>query len=605
MFKQYGLNIYDFDIYSRRIGFIYNRKDKIGTFFGLFMTFLYVIITLVLFVYYSIKTIERLEVKSHESTVYSQGLPSLNINPNLFYMAFGLENPVSLVRFIDERIYHPEVTFIKKEKVNGIQVIKEIISLEVERCDIQKFEENYQDQITPSELNNSYCLKDFNLTLVGGSKYNQSSYIEIKMHPCVNNTQNNNFCKSQNIIDSYLTSGYFSISIKDIGLNPLNYSYPIIPTIQYLKTNVDITMCRESLIYIGITEIHTDEGLFSNSIKKQQFLQYRKYSQSFYFINKTQYLNGNEIFSGQIKLEEYIHVQKREYTKMSEVFSITGGYMQLISTIFNLVNLFINNLSVEKKILNKLFNFNIKQRKLVLNIKYGKKLNCFIRSNKGDISAFIPFEAKKSLNHLNIINFGINNNLQKNDILISKTNVDNNSNNFFTTLDPFKKIKKINSKLIKNNSDKGLAQKIEQIQNNNNNKNPIFIEQNIINRSKMIMLFEDDDLNGSQISKILKRKIKKNINSNYNNDYHDIKLKEKETINEVGFNFFDYFCCIGKRVNKNFNIRVFNFGINFYRNQMNIINFFNILLLTEIMLTQFIYKKTNILNQIVDIPLKQ
>ena len=151
-----------------------------------------------------------------------------------------------------------------------------------------------------------------------------------------------------------------------------------------------------------------------------------------------------------------------------------------------------------------------------------------------------------------------------------------------------------------------MAQKIEQIQNNNNNKNPIFIEQNIINRSKMIMLFKDDDLNGSQISKILrKRKIKKNISSNYNNDDHDIKLKEKETINEVGFNFFDYFCCIVKRVNKNFNIRVFNFGINFYRNQMNIINFFNILLLTEIMLTQFIYKKTNILNQIVDIPLKQ
>ena len=255
--------------------------------------------------------------------------------------------------------------------------------------------------------------------------------------------------------------------------------------------------------------------------------------------------------------------------------------------------------------MNKLFNFNIKQRKLILDIKYGKKLNCFIRSNNGDISAFIPFEAKKSLNHLNIINFGINNNIQKNEILISKTNVDNNSNNYFTTLDPFKKMKKINSKLIKNNSDKGFALKIKQIQNNNNNnnKNQIFIKKNIINRSKMIMLFKDDDLNGSQISKIL-RKIKKS-NNNYANDAHDIKLKKKETINEVGFNFFDYFCCIGKRANKNFNIRVFYFGINFYRNQMNIINFFNILLLTEIMLTQFIYKKTNILNKIVDIPLKQ
>jgi hypothetical protein len=52
------------------------------------------------------------------------------------------------------------------------------------------------------------------------------------------------------------------------------------------------------------------------------------------------------------------------------------------------------------------------------------------------------------------------------------------------------------------------------------------------------------------------------------------------------------------------NVKVFNFGINFYRNQMNIINFFNIFFLSEIMLTQFIYKKSNVLNQIIDIPLK-
>ena len=96
------------------------------------------------------------------------------------------------------------------------------------------------------------------------------------MHPCVNNTTKNIIYKPQNIIDSYLTSGYFSITIKDIGLNPLNYSFPIVPTIKNLKTNVDKTMCRESLIYLGITEIHTDIGLFINSIKKEHFLKYRK-----------------------------------------------------------------------------------------------------------------------------------------------------------------------------------------------------------------------------------------------------------------------------------------------------------------------------------------
>ena len=333
MFSQYGLNIFDFDIYSRRITFFYNNKDKIGTLFGLILTFLYVIITLILFTFYLTKTIKRTEVKSQESTIYSQGLPSIDINPKLFYFAFGLENPITSSRFIDEQIYYPKVYFIKQTKENGILVTKEKKSLEVERCDAKKFGKEYSHQFMEGELDNSYCIKDFNLTLFGGTKYEKSSFIEIKIHPCTNSTENNSHCKPQNIIDSHLTSGYFSITIKDIGLNPLNYSFPIIPIIQILKTNVDIRMCRESLIYIGITEIDTDVGLFVQSLKTEQYLEYRKYSQSFFFMSEEEYHNGKEIFGAQIRLEEYIHFQKREYTKMSEVFSITGGYMQLISTV--------------------------------------------------------------------------------------------------------------------------------------------------------------------------------------------------------------------------------------------------------------------------------
>ena len=349
MFNEYKINIFDFDIYSKQISFFYNKRDKLGTILGLFLTFLYAIMTLIIFTYYSIKTIKRTDVKANESTVYSLGSPSIDINPNLFYIAFGLETPISLNKFIDERIYYPKVTYIRKEKINGVEITKEKISLDVERCQVEKFGVNYQTQFFPGELNNSYCLKDFNLTLIGGAKYNQS-YIQITIHPCVNNTENNNYCKSQAIIDSHLTSGYFYIIIKDIGLNPLNYSYPMIPTIHSKKTNVDITICRESLIYLGITEIDTDEGLFSNSIRKESYLKYSKYSQSFYFINRNEYLQGNEIFSGFIYLEDYMIVQKREYTKMSEVFSVTGGYMQLISTIFVCINLFTKNLSKEKKI---------------------------------------------------------------------------------------------------------------------------------------------------------------------------------------------------------------------------------------------------------------
>ena len=513
-----------------------------------------------------------------------------------------MENPGLLTRYIDERIYHPKVTYIKKEKINGVEITKEAISLDLERCNVKKFGDNYQTQFTPGELNNSYCLKDFNLTLVGGSKYNQSSYIQITIHPCVNNSENNNNCKSQNIIDSYLTSGYFYILMKDIGLNPLNYSFPVVQTIQNIKTNVDITMCRESFIYLGITEIDTDEGLVINSIRKEHYLQFRQYAQSFYFINRTQYLHGNEIFAGLINLEEYFYVQKREYTKISEVFSVTGGYMQLISTIFLVITLFTKNLSVERKILNKLFNFNIKQKKIVLNILYEKKLNCLVRNEKGDLNAFIPFFAKKRIYHEKNINFHQNNS-SKNDFF------NWTYNNTFSDFNDKNKIRLFNS-IQKHYSDKGVCKITNNIPNSNNKK-PIFIEQNNINRSKMTMLVKDEGINSSEIKKMFRKKKLVNNNSNLINDNNEIyninelKLKGNETMNEVSFKFSDYFCCcFGIKNNRDINIRVFNFGVNFYRNQMNIINFFNIFFLTEIMLTQFIYKKSNILNQIIDIPLR-
>ena len=595
-------SILDFDIYSKRISFFFNKRDKIGTFFGLILTFLYLLITLILFLFYLIRTIKRIEVKTHESTIYSQGLPSIDINPHLLYFAFGLENPHLLTRFIDEQIYYPKVFFIKQQKEKGILVTKEIINLNVERCNIKKFGREYENQFTEGELNNSYCLQDFSLSLVGGSKYEQSSFIQIKVHPCVNNTRNNIICKPQNIIDSYLTSGYFSMTIKDIGLNPSNYSFPIIPTIQYLKTNVDITMCRESLIYLGITEIQTDEGLFTNSIKTEHFLQYRKYSQSFFFINETEYHNGKEIFGGQIKLEEYIYVQKREYIKMAEVFSITGGYMQLMSTIFLFITIFTKNIHIEKKIVNKLFNFNLKQKKIILSIHYQKRFNYVVHNKNGYINSFIPYKPKKeSIYPFIEFYLKMNNDSKNNNIFIWKTNNLNHiKNKCFSSKNNTvqNNIKYSFPKKNSNQIDLNSKTDNSKIMNSINIKEP-----NNIDKSNMLMLFKNEEINDSQINKLFwKNNSKEGKKSNKDLKFNE---SEKDLVTNIDFNLFDYFCgWVKQRNNKVGEIELFHFGIDFYKNQMNIINIFNLIFLAKILITHHANKKKNILNQIIEIPKK-
>ena len=394
--KNLKLRYLDFDIYSRRISFYYKNKEKMGSTFGFFLTILYAIASIILFLIYFIKTIKREEITASDFTLYPSEIPSIELNNDLFYFAFGLEHPTKLIRYIDETVYYPEVLYIDKIKRNG--ELKEISQkkLNIERCNIQKFGTKYQKLIENSNLNNSYCLDSFNLTLIGSSKYEKMSYIKINIYPCVNNSENNNHCKPKNIIDTYLNSTYFSVLAKDIGLNPFNYNTPTVPIIQDLSTSIDKSMKKEYFIFFGITQISTDIGLFTNEYKNEIYLRYIKDKNNYVFFDNNHYFSGKEIISTEIRLEDKIYYQKRTYSKMAQVFSATGGYMQMMYTIFGLVVLLSKKISIEKKLLNSLFNFDIKQRKIILCVEYDKKLD-YHSSLKGigKEANFIQYGAKK------------------------------------------------------------------------------------------------------------------------------------------------------------------------------------------------------------------
>ena len=591
MFPKESISFFDFDIYSRRISFFYKNKEKIGSSLGMFLTVLYALISLSLFLFYFIRTIRKDEVTASDSTIYPNTIPSIDINKNIFYLAFGLEDPKKYNRFIDEKIYYPEVLFVQRQKESGQFVKKEETILNIERCDVNNFGDEYQNFFQKEEIYNSYCLKDFNLTLKGGFKFDKMSFIKINIYPCVNSSENNNHCKPKKEIDSYLTSGYFSILAKDIGLNPLNYSFPTFPLVQDIYTVIDRSFRTEFIMYFGITEIGTDTGLFTTNIKKDTYLKYINYYNNIFLVTDNDYSSKREILSAQIRLQDSIYFQKRSYGKMSQVFSTTGGYMQVISTIFAIISLLTKKISLEKKLLNSLFNFNIKNKKIILCVEYQKKLDYNTTLNKGRDSSFIPYEAKKS----------IINNLRnrRNSILILDKN-DTISPGLKKRLykdNPF--LKNVrgyrNSKFNPDINEifKNLSKEKEQNTNVNDQG---------INRSKVEMLNKEDNVNGNLISEVLDKNVEKRIPHKLSefNLIKDFKLVEKGNCATIHFNLCDYYC-LRSLSKKSTEIELFRFGINFYKSQMDIINFFNIMFLTQIMLTQKSEKKHNILSQKIEL----
>jgi hypothetical protein len=493
-------------------------------------------------------------MKVYDSTTYPQDIPSLNISPKTLYFAFGLQDPKTSNRFIDESIYYPTLLFFDTVKVNGEFITTKRVELDYEPCKEEKFGEEYNHLISSGDLSNSYCLKDFNLTLAGGYRFNRYSYLRIGIYPCVNKTENNNRCKSQDIIDYYLKGGYFSIITRDIGLNPNNISQPIIYTLQNLYTTIDKSIYRDFIIYYGITEVITDIGLFYQVLENKKFLQFRKDVQSFYFRNESEYYKGKSLCSINFRLDDLIYTQKRTYSKLQETFSIIGGYMQLVSTIFTMLSFFANRIIPEVKILNGIFNYKLKEKKLSLKIDSIKDLNL----NTSSRHLYFPSIPQNQESETN-------NKIQSNINESSKSNIIEIAKNITPSIQTNNKRKK--SLFIQINEKENDKNNIEILNNTNiplcNNKRKSACNKNIIINKNYIYRV------GSFYPKLRKSSEEKDKDSNLNDNIH-----------KINFNTFDYYC-LKKLIGRKKDFDLYKIGLNLYRKRMDIINVFTLFILTE------------------------
>ena len=534
-------NFLKFDMYSKYIGFFYNKQEKVGSYLGLLLTVGYVFASIILFIYQIIRTIKRSELKVYDTKIYAQEMPSIEVDIDQLYFAFALEDPLTSNRFIDERIYIPKVAFIDKVKKNNEFVTVNTTSLPLERCKVENFGKNYKHLFVENELNNSYCLKDFNytLTFAGGYKYERFTYIRLRIYPCVNSSSNNFSCRPQEDIDHYLKSGYFSIVIKDFGLNPSNYSFPVLPTYQDLYTTIDKQIYRNYILNFGVTEIRTDTGLFEEDIKVDRYFQYRKDIQTFTFRDEADYYAGKSVILVQIRLDDTLYIQTRSYTRISEIFSRIGGYMQLMNTVFLLISSIINKLNSEIKIINSIFKFNAKENKMILKLQSLKESNFImnLKQKKNSSQKKLPLDDIKKSESCNKSKSKIN--------LILKNNEYNN-------------ITILNSK----NGDNDFIIKM------NKSKNIPFEDTKLANNTKS----ENDNANNF---KIIKDNFRKNIL-----DLYDKEINDKDFKDNIPLNIFDQFC-FTKNSKKYKYIELYKRGKLFYRKKMDITHVFTLLSIIE------------------------
>ena len=541
--------ILDIDIFGKKLGLFYKKKEKITSYFGLALTIGYVFISLGIFIYYTIQTINHVDLQVNDSTVYSKDIPNVNLNnTDLLYFAFAVEIPSTGNKFIDETIYTVSAIFydaIKNEK--GEFEMVELRNLKVERCQAEKFGENYQHLFTAGEFNNSYCLSELDFVLTGGFIYDRISLIRLDIYPCKNSTENNFHCKPQEVIDSFVAGGYFSIMLKDVGLNPSNFTNPILPTLQDIYTTISKLFFRDLILYYEITEVKTDSGIFLESFNSKKFLKFDKKIETLFLRSEENYYNGESVCGVQIRLSDNIHLQNREYKKMHNVFATTGGYMQMLNTFFTLLSIFPNKFFYDKIIVDNLFDFDIKQNKIIS--KHSQKRN---------------LSKKKFMKNFENLPNPINNNINKNNILNLKiinkegnenVNNDNRSENL-SRINSKKEKKYVNNSINASAYEKiNNASKVEIV--------PFSTDLHLINNSKLIYIGKNQIKNNNETIKI-------GIN----------KDEEKNDYVHFNLNVFDYLC-LGRCKQRNKNYILFKKGTFAFKEKLDIINVFNFIIMSE------------------------
>jgi len=556
--------LYDLDLFGKEPELYYKGRNKKSTLIGRIFTILYVLIYLAFFVYKIYRMIIKVDVTFYQTTAYTGEIPSIHLTNEIFYGGFALSKGQTLEPFIDETIYYIDLQFRTGQKIANAWNWK-IQRIELEICNLAKFNPKYYDIFKDKPLKNMYCPKEIDVLLQGHTTYDVYSYFYVGFYPCVNTTTRQN-CKPPEVINQYLKNTYVIFKMQDIELTPQKFREPIQLRGKEVNSPASKNLFQNINAYFQIIELETDndvvgfEGL--SNIKKEKYLKYDgPIVLSRLIDDYSEYKDGQALCDVTVQLTEQVLTIKRTYTKLIEVLGDVGGLMEVIFMSFKLISTLIADLLYEKCMINNLFEFDLDKRLIIIKeLKIKKRRQSVIIQPKE-----IPQEYIKIYdfhrNSLKVPKLKSTNN--EFDIQANKLNNDDNilqsnnklNNELSINKLPKKRKRKIKSKMKIINNIFG----VNDLSNNNIN----YIKSNNISsiedRKEQIIQTDKDNF-----PKLKKTKTKKHGNEKRNIITH-IKLNK---------------CCIylcflcAKRMKNAQNILI-NEGMSVITQNLDILNIFN------------------------------
>ena len=318
-FKYYFLQC---DFLGKTQNFTIAKKNTFRTYIGSILSLIIIAIMISFVTYFSISIFDK-DNPNLVTTVYNVDDPPFTpINDSVHIMTLSLQTP-NYSLYIDESIYTLNAFFIKYTiSHNGTQEIRKE-KLNIIKCNEYNFTllPDYFDHL---DLDNLYCLdKNSSLYIKGEYGKEEWAFINYEFSRCVNTSENNNICKSDQEIDDKLAGGFLGIFMTDLSIIPNQYNKP---SVLYGK-NVFTTFMNDRYtdvwFYMKIIKVNTDRGLLLKDIKHEEFIAYDS------FMTTSDYRRSEVFLNLHFRLSQRTEIYDRTYQKIQAIAAELGGIIKI------------------------------------------------------------------------------------------------------------------------------------------------------------------------------------------------------------------------------------------------------------------------------------
>ena len=388
------------DIFNSTFYYFFNKKRKQHTALTIIISLGINILSISLFLTEISDLIKHKNPTVNYAKLRNTISPNLTLNTKELLFSIGVRD--KNYNFInDPSLVTIKATYEIVKSING-KINQSIYTLEYMNCTNTRkiYEKEKIEKYFDSNNIQKYSCYNFTSPIIIGGKYSSSFYGNLAFYiiKCINGSENNITCKSNEEIENTLQNGWLQIAYMTSYVDYFNYTHPINYITKGPFSKLDTSINKLIYIYFSQIKLVTDNGLMFSSTS-DIFSTEEDYFQNDFNLIKNDGIISTIYVCPSPSLETFY----RKYIRIQEIAATIGGIFTALSFLFSILIRRLNDFYFDIIFSNSLFYFKTEDNnKSLIMFKKAFKFNIDNYYNN-NFKSIDSFQSKSNLRNISQI----------------------------------------------------------------------------------------------------------------------------------------------------------------------------------------------------------